>query len=543
MRHRVLLFLLACTPLLWSQAQFDVQLEPLQVTNFGGLQSFAHASWEGKWFLFGGRLDGLHQRQPWASFDAAGHNDQIWIIQAEQGQAQALPTSGLAAPLRDQLKSTNMEFYQRDSLLYLVGGYGISSRAGGHLTFDRLTIVNLAALNRYHQGQNPSLASCFTSTTDSRFAVTGGSLQYGNGSFYLAGGQKFDGRYNPMGGPSFTQQYTNAVRRFAVQQPLSNTPQVSWESPFQNAQLMHRRDYNVLPQVDAQGKLHWVAYSGVFQTSADLPFLDAVRFDSTGLQPIPNFSQYYNHYHCATVPLYDPNTGAMHSIFFGGIAQYFQDASGQLVQDNDVPFVKTIGLVSRDSSGTYTEYKLPTEMPGYLGAGSEFFRLDSLPTWGDQRILKVDLPLRDTLTIGYVLGGISSSAPNIFFSNTGSQSQATAQLFRVSLVPSSGLRTPRFNPQSRDATRLQVFPNPGQDRLRLQFQAPSGKDFQLRLYSAAGKLVHKQAGQTSHAGQQEVELEVNNLKPGRYSLGLELQGKVSRQAVVINPSQKGGQHH
>ena len=46
--------------------------------------------------------------------------------------------------------------------------------------------------------------------------------------------------------------------------------------------------------------------------------------------------------------------------FFGGIAQYY-DSLGILVQDNNVPFVKTIARVTRDASGTMAEYKLPIE--------------------------------------------------------------------------------------------------------------------------------------------------------------------------------------
>jgi hypothetical protein len=52
----------------------------------------------------------------------------------------------------------------------------------------------------------------------------------------------------------------------------------------------------------------------------------------------------------------------MHTVFFGGIAQYY-DSLGILVQDNNVPFVKTIARVTRDASGTMAEYKLPIVMP------------------------------------------------------------------------------------------------------------------------------------------------------------------------------------
>ena len=53
----------------------------------------------------------------------------------------------------------------------------------------------------------------------------------------------------------------------------------------------------------------------------------------------------------------------MYTLFFGGIAQYYY-ANGTLTQDNDVPFVTTIGLVEK-RNGNYTEAEMSTEMPGY----------------------------------------------------------------------------------------------------------------------------------------------------------------------------------
>ena len=56
---------------------FNVHLEPLAIDNVGGLQSFAFGQHNGKWLILGGRLDGLHRRQPFASFDLAGPNNQL----------------------------------------------------------------------------------------------------------------------------------------------------------------------------------------------------------------------------------------------------------------------------------------------------------------------------------------------------------------------------------------------------------------------------------------------------------------------------------
>ncbi len=119
----------------------------------------------------------------------------------------------------------------------------------------------------------------------------------------------------------------------------------------------------------------------------------------------------------------------MHTVFFGGIAQYF-DENGTLTRDDNVPFVNTIARVTRKKDGSMAEYKLPVELPGLLGSGSEFIPLSKIPSY-DNGVLRLDDILQDTTMIGYIYGGISSMAPNIFFTNTGTESNASSQIFEV----------------------------------------------------------------------------------------------------------------
>ena len=37
--------------------------------------------------------------------------------------------------------------------------------------------------------------------------------------------------------------------------------------------------------------------------------------------------------------------------------------------------------------------------------------------------------------VGYIFGGISSAAPNIFWSNNGNQSAASSQIYKVYVTP------------------------------------------------------------------------------------------------------------
>ena len=539
MRIHILLVLLFTAFTAQSQVPFQVEVSPYRIQNFGGVQSFAPAHYNGHWYMFGGRLDGLHQRQPWASFDAAGHNDRLIVVDKQQDSARYVDISGLSTGLYDQLKSTNMEYYQKDSLLYLVGGYGISAAQGTHITFPALIVVNMAALDRYVFQQSGTLDACFGRLSGSDFAVTGGSLQYKGGVFYLIGGHRFDGRYNPMNGPSFTQQYTNAVRKFTLSGPSLN-PQVAWQPEIKDAQLLHRRDYNVLAQLDAQGKLSFTAFSGVFKKTADLPYLSAVEIDTSSVREVPGFTQYFNHYHCAHLPLFDTASGAMHNLFFGGIAQYYVDQNGQRVQDNNVPFVNTIAVVSKDAQGNHRETRMDSSMPGLLGAGSVFYLDPQLPTREDGHIAALSLPLQDTLTLGYIVGGIRSTAPNIFNQNTGTQSSATQEVFKVRLLPGRTLGRGEATPNS---MHLTIYPNPAQEEIRLDYGAQPHTPVQIQIHDQNGRLVHQFKGVTGAGAKHSLAIPTEKLPQGTYVISLSQAGKRHTQQFIRAPQTSKGPHH
>ena len=71
---RKILFLLFAIGTIHNYAQtpFNVEIEPLTISGAPGLHSFAFGKTStGKWVFVGGRIDGLHQRQPFAAFLAS----------------------------------------------------------------------------------------------------------------------------------------------------------------------------------------------------------------------------------------------------------------------------------------------------------------------------------------------------------------------------------------------------------------------------------------------------------------------------------------
>ena len=289
MHARILsLLFVFCTPLLFGQTFLEVHLEPLEISGLGGVQSYAVGTHEGDWLIIGGRLDGLHRRQPWASFDAAGNNNQLIVVNPEQGESWSASISSLETNLREQLSSTNLEFYQQGDYLYVIGGYGFSPSNDDHITHPQLTAIDVpAVINAVKTGGD--LPEHFRQVEDEVFAVTGGYLDYMNGTYYLVGGQRFDGAYNPMNNPTFVQEYTNAIRRFTLVDDGENLEITHLEEWYDAANL-HRRDYNVVSQIMPDGTFGLTAFSGVF-TSEDLPWLNSVDISEEGYAVNNDFTQ------------------------------------------------------------------------------------------------------------------------------------------------------------------------------------------------------------------------------------------------------------
>jgi hypothetical protein len=511
---------------------FNIYIEQLNIAGLGGLQAYAFGQDNGKWLIVGGRLDGLHRRQPFAAFDIAGNNNQLIVIDPVSQQKWTAPITSLSVALQEQLSSTNMEFHQEGNYLYIIGGYGYNTSSSARKTFDNLTAIDVpVVINAIISGT--SFTSSFRQISDEQFAVTGGHLKKINNTFYLIGGNKFDGNYNPMGNPTYTQVYTNAIRKFNLSDDRTNITITHLPTISDSANL-HRRDYNAVPQILPDGAEGITAFSGVFQPTVDLPFLNCVNIDSTTYTVNNSFQQYYNHYHCAVLPLYSALNNEMHSVFFGGIAQYY-DSSGILVQDNNVPFVKTIARVTRNSSGTMTEYKLPVEMPGLLGAGSEFIPINSIPQFNNE-VLKLDDFTTDSTLVGYIYGGISSTAANIFFTNTGTQSIASSQIFRIYVIKNPTIGIHDLNKQSIGTLKMQVFPNPNDADFVVKFYLNKIAETKISIYSIDGKKIEESILNNLHIGENTFQRKIKNLElGGTYILTIETPYEKATQKIIIEP--------
>ncbi|MDB0058421.1 T9SS type A sorting domain-containing protein [Salibacteraceae bacterium] len=513
-------------------APIGIELESISIPNLGGVQAYSFGQQNGKWLIVGGRLDGLHRRQPFAAFDVAGHNNQLIVIDPVAKQKWTASLSSLPTAIQEQLSSTNMNFFQDGDYLYCVGGYGYSATLNDHTTFANITAIKVSdVIDAVVNGT--SFTNHFRQLTDSKLQITGGKLKKINDTYYLLGGQKFLGRYNPMGpthGPGFIQEYTDEIRKFTISDD-GTTLSINHLPAHTDAANLHRRDYNAEAQIMPNGTEGITMFSGVFQPNVDLPFLNCVNIDTAGYQVNNAFQQYYNHYHCASIPLYSAANNEMHTLFFGGIAQYY-DSSGVLVQDNDVPFVKTIARVTRDANGKMTEYKLPVEMPSLLGAGSEFIVNESLPAFPND-VLKLDDINEERVLLGYIYGGISSTAANIFFTNTGSQSSASSEIFAVYLT--NYLESvDQVNAQSAGSLDLRVYPNPSNKDFTVDFKLTQTDNVRVLITDISGRLIEDVVLKHQPAGKNTYYKKVRSFdKSGVYFITIESSTEKAVQKIIV----------
>lgn len=432
----VLLALAACTLAFRVTAQqefpYQLTLEPVIPAEFNGLQSYAWARSGDKILLVGGRTDGLHRRQPFASFSSKYNNTELIVLDLHKEKVWKRSLKDLPVPVAEQLQSSNMEFFQEGNQLILAGGYGYSGSEKDHITFPNLTSIRVNELVEAVI-KNKELTPYIVQLKDERMAVTGGRLSKLGKLYYLVGGQRFDGRYNPHGpdhGPGFSQQYTNQVRKFSLSESGKGLHIENYAAVTDTA-LLHRRDYNLLNQYDEQGKEMLTIYSGVFQYGKDQPFTTLIDITDSALREVPGFNQQFCHYHTASLTIHDSKTQSQYAVFFGGIAQQYTDSAGNIINDKEVPFVKHISVVER-KAGSIKEYLLPEKLTGYFGAAAEFIPAN-MNLFSASNILLGEKAGKRSFVAGYIIGGIDSRAPHVFWSNAAEPSRASPVIWKVIL--------------------------------------------------------------------------------------------------------------
>lgn len=501
-----------CIKTNYAQQSFDIHIQPSALTSAPAIHSGAFAVHNGKWIFLGGRIDGLHIMQANQAFPTFGRNDSVFIVDPVTDTYQAASIAQLPFITYEALGSANMQSYQNENHLYMIGGYGKSDSTGVYTTFPSLISIDLDCLIS-NVSSGSSVNSCFRQLLDTNLAVSGGELEKIDSTYYLVFGHYFHGSYaeTPQISP-FIQRYTHEIRKFNINDDGVNLS-VSNYSAIQDTNIFHRRDYNLVPQIYPSGEFGMTAFGGVFQKNANQPFLTPIDITSSNVVHQSSFNENLNQYTTATLPVYDSINNYMHTLFFGGMSLYTLDTStSTLVQDTLVPFVQSISKVTRDNTGGLTEYKMAESMPGYLGSNS-FFIPDSSVRFLEGGILDLN-SVSGNQRVGFIIGGIQSDAPNIAHLDPYGMSRPSATVYEVFVDKTNS--DVREIEVSNNINNLIVYPNPVSKILNIDFSVPNTTNCEVALYSMKGKLVRSILNETIQKGVKHISFSVEGLKAGIY---------------------------
>jgi len=137
--------------------------------------------------------------------------------------------------------------------------------------------------------------------------------------------------------------------------------------------------------------------------------------------------------------------------------------------------------------------------------------------------------------VGYIYGGISSTAANIFLTNTGTQSTASSQIFKVYVIKNATLGVHELNEQSIGTIKMQVFPNPNDGDFAVKFYLKESAETKISLFSIDGRKIEEFILNNLSAGENTYQPKIEKSKlTGTYILNIETFYEKATQKIIIN---------
>jgi hypothetical protein len=140
----------------------------------------------------------------------------------------------------------------------------------------------------------------------------------------------------------------------------------------------------------------------------------------------------------------------------------------------------------------------------------------------------------DSTLVGYVYGGISSTAANIFFTNTGAESSASSQIFKVFVIKNSTVGLHELNKHSIETLQMQVYPNPSHGNFVVKFNLKKMSEVKLTINDANGKVIENTVLRNLQTGENTYSNKINGIvNSGIFSITLETSTEKATQKIVI----------
>ena len=484
--------MLGLTVFLWinsiaiqAQSTFEFTVDTIRLPDWPALHSFSFGVYQDKVYIFGGRMDGIHEKE--SGFQKSGANEKLYVWNTLSNHISNYDLSILPDSILLPLSATGTSFVQNENQLVIIGGYG-QSESGIYDTYPSLIHIDLEILDQVVNNQGV-YADAIKQISNSKFRTAGAQLQYLDGKYYLVGGNLFEGEYKSNSG-QVKQQYSETATIFSLIKG-ANSLNVNFEFEYRDEFNFHRRDYNMVPFVVAPGLVKLMIFSGVFLINENRPFMNIALLDKNGYEDVLNFNQRFAHYHCSKVGVYSFSASEMSEIFFGGMAEYFIDSTGISARDPLVPFVSTISKVSKLNDGSYKESFYANQMPGFLGTNSEFLIHRDIPLYAPG-IVDLDKIKNDTVFLGTIFGGIynPTTDPNPWQNNKAHLTKANPYLLKVHVIKNANPNSSKWiQKHSPNKALFRVSPNPAKDKCLLNIDGLTWSQLSVWLIDPNGKLL------------------------------------------------------
>ncbi|MBI3510131.1 MAG: T9SS type A sorting domain-containing protein [Bacteroidetes bacterium] len=520
MKKFTFFFFIFSAPFLHSQAQvpFTIEIEPVIAGPLPGMHSFAFAQSGSKWLFIGGRTNGLHGFSTNSNFDVVYESDVITVIDTATWSYYSSPLGVLPFAEADPLRATNAQFTRIGDYLYIIGGFGFDSTANAYRTFPVVSAIQIDNMINAVINGTP-IAPHIRQITYTNLRVCGGEMtSLSDSTCLLFFGHNFYGRYSDPPQPTFTQIYSNELKRFKISDDGTNLFITNY-SAITDTNNFHRRDFNLGPIIHSDGSFGSCVYSGVFRKDRELPYPWPINYDTlNGYAVDSSYSQQMNNYTCAMLPVFDSVQHTMFTVLFGGMSQYdFNPSNGILTEDTLVPFVSDISVLVHAQNGAWAQVPLQLQMPGLQGSNMQFVPLSSVPSYSNDVVNLRNVSGR--ILAGYLVGGIVSPTPNL-----PPTSWANDTVYRVYLTPDANLLDVQ-NPLAEGT--VDVFPNPAANNVAVRVHADG--EIKIEIIDATGKIIRSE----EHNGRQDVNFSMENIADGTYFVRVITENSVYRQKLVV----------
>ncbi len=208
-----LFFFISLPVFLFGQMHPDLKDQAFSL--YPGLEDmygYTAAEYDQKAIIFGGRIV---NKQP-EVYSEDYPNTEIIIIDYVKQQAAAYSCYLFEGSLGEQISAHGLAYYQKDSILYFMGGYAFNDSSRNFETYPYLSRMNIPqTVHALENGKQPE--AYVVQVCDQRIALFEAIIDFNGDEFFLLNGKNAEKRNTLEENPMYIEEsYADEVRTFRI---------------------------------------------------------------------------------------------------------------------------------------------------------------------------------------------------------------------------------------------------------------------------------------------------------------------------------------